>query len=197
MEAKKCAIFLFDTYADWEPALAIVGLKNYGSFAIDSFSVNGNVVTSMGGLHLKPSHRLDQINPQEYELLLLPGGELWEKGGNVEIIPLLEEFHRAGKTIAAICGATVVLAKTGLLNTTPHTSNMPGYLQQLAPEYQGTDFYRQSPCVRSGNIITANGAGMVEFATELYKTFEIMDELTIDKVEVLYKSGGMDNRLFA
>jgi putative intracellular protease/amidase len=197
MKTRKCALFLFDGYADWEPALAITGLKNYGGFSITSFSANGDVVTSMGGLKIMPEKALDEIEPNEFDLLMLPGGEVWEQGGNKEIIPLLQAFTATDKIIAAICGATVMLASLGILDKIPHTSNGLEYVKQLSPEYKGASFYEEAPCVKAGNIITANGAGMIEFACELYEAFEIADADTLKAVRDLYKSGGMENRLFA
>ena len=76
MKTRNCALFLFDGYADWEPALAITGLKNYGGFSITSFSANGDAITSMGGLKVIPEIAMDEIKPNEYDLLILPGGEV-------------------------------------------------------------------------------------------------------------------------
>lgn len=197
MKTRKCALFLFDGYADWEPALAITGLRNYGGFSITTFAATSKTVTSMGGLHIIPEKVLTQIEPAEFDLLMLPGGEIWEQGGNLEIIPLLQAFVKADKIVAAICGATVMLANLGILDKIPHTSNALGYLKQLSPHYQGEQFYQQAPCVAAGNIITANGAAMIEFACQLYETFEIVDPHTLTAVRDLYKSGGMENRLMA
>jgi putative intracellular protease/amidase len=197
MKTRKCALFLFDGYADWEPALAIAGLRNYGGFSITTFAATSEAVTSMGGLHIIPDKVLTQIEPAGFDLLMLPGGEVWEQGGNLEIIPLLQAFVKADKVIAAICGATVMLANQHLLDKIPHTSNALAYLKQLSPNYQGEQFYQQVPCVAAGNIITANGAAMIEFACQLYETFEIVDTNTLAAVRDLYKSGGMENRLMA
>jgi len=196
MDTKKCAVFLFNGYADWEPALAIAGLKSYGGYQIDSFSVNGETVISMGGLTVKPSLKIDEISSVDYDVLILTGGETWENGGNEEVSPLINDFYKTGKKVAAICAATIMLAKEGLLNETPHTSNMPGYLKQHVPGYFGEVHYQEKPCIRHHNLITANGAGMIEFAHEIFQALQILDEATLEKVQVLYKSGGIDNRLF-
>jgi len=98
MKTRKCALFLFDGYADWEPALAIAGLRNYGGFSITTFSATSKAVTSMGGLNIIPEKVLNQIEPAEFDLLMLPGGEVWEQGGNLEIIPLLQVFVKADKS---------------------------------------------------------------------------------------------------
>lgn len=197
MKNRKCALFLFDTYADWEPALAVAGLNQYSDVAIETFSLAGGVVTSAGGLDVNTRRAMENIRPEEYDLLLLPGGGAWEQGGNRETEPLIRGFAEQGKTIAAICAATTMLGRMGLLDTIPHTSNAPDYLKQLAPDYRGGEYYQVQPAVTAGNIITANGAAMIEFAFEIFRACNIMDETTHDALFDLYKSGGMVNRLYA
>ena len=196
MKTKKCALFLFEGYADWEPALAITGLKNYGGYDMVTFSLDMQPFHSMGGIKVLPDFSMTEIDPADFDLLILPGGEAWEQGGNTEIFPLIKSFHQAGKVIAAICGATLSLAHSGLLDHIPHTSNDLQFLKQCCPTYQGADHYQNTPCVDGGQIITANGAGMIEFALAIYRKFKIADPETLKKVELLYKSGGMDNQLF-
>jgi len=192
MKTRKCALFLFDGYADWEPSLVTTGLNNYSDFSIQSFSIEGKPVTSMGGLIVSPTTSLEGIG-QDFDLLLLPGGNAWETGENQKMLPLIQEAIRGGKTVAAICAATIALADAGILNTIPHTSNEKGYLERHSKHYSGQQYYVETPCVASDNIITANGAGMIEFAHEIYKAVEAFDTPTIESITALYKSGGMIN----
>jgi putative intracellular protease/amidase len=199
MKNRTCALFLFDGYADWEPALAIAGLNKYSDVAIKTFSVSGRPVTSMGGLVVTPQQALSTVRADNIDLLLIPGGEAWEvdKEANREIGPLVQALQDRQKPVAAICGATILLAEMGLLDALPHTSNGPGYLEAHCPSYRGTPFFRQQPCVAAGGIITANGAAMIEFAGALYGALGIFDEITLEGVQELYKSGGMVNKLQA
>ena len=50
--------------------------------------------------------------------------------------------------MAAICAATLALARAGLLNERQHTSNAKEYL--IASGYSGDQFYRQAPVVTDG-----------------------------------------------
>lgn len=196
MTKRKCAIFLFDGYADWEPALAIAGLRQYGGFEVDSFAINREPIISNGGLKLLPDLSVNEVNADEYELLIIPGGAAWEEGKNREIIPVVKEFKQKSKKIAAICGATILLAEMALFNSSKHTSNSDAdYLKQFCPLYQGASLYQKEPAITDNDIITANGAAMVEFAHEIFKSMEIMPPEVLDNVKILYKSGGMDNRL--
>ena len=75
-------------------------------------------------------------------LLLLPGGDMWEglirARDSMRSSPTL---HARGVPIAAICGATLALARAGLLNDRAHTSNEQAYLTSMAPEYTGAAQY--------------------------------------------------------
>lgn len=196
MKNRKCAIFVFDGYADWEPALAITGLRQYGGFEVESFGLAREPVISNGGLKILPDMNADDINPDEYELLILPGGTAWEEGKNREIIDVVKSFVGKKKHIAAICGATILLAEAGLLDTLDHTSNNDaGYLKQFCPDYGGESRYKSKPAVSDGLIITANGAAMIEFAHEIFKSMQILPPEVLENVTILYKSSGMDNRL--
>jgi putative intracellular protease/amidase len=193
---RKCALFLFDTYADWEPALAVAGLNEYSDFSIETFSITGGAIVSNGGLEVHTKYALEHIHAEDYDLLLLPGGSTWEQGGNREIESLVRSFVEQKKTIAAICAATTLLGDMGLLDNISHTSNALDYLQHYAPAYKGEAHYSIQPAVSAENIITANGAAMIEFAFEIFKAFDVMDETTFDALFDLYKSGGMVNRLY-
>lgn len=196
MKNRKCAIFVFDGYADWEPALAIAGLRQYGGFEVESFGLAREPIISNGGLKILPDMNADDVNSDEYDLLILPGGTAWEEGKNREIIDVVKSFVGKKKHIAAICGATILLAETGLLDTLDHTSNNDaGYLKQFCLAYEGESRYKSKPAASDGLIITANGAAMIEFAHEIFKSMQILPPEVLENVTILYKSSGMDNRL--
>ena len=199
MKTRTCALFLFDGYADWEPALTVAGLNKYSDFAIETFSVSGGPVTSMGGLTVQPQKSLSAVRADTIDLLLLPGGDAWEQDAqaNREIEPLVASMVGSQKPVAAICGATILLARMGLLDDVPHTSNGPGYLEGFCPAYRGSRFFQLQPSVSAGGLITANGAAMIVFAGAIYGHFRVFDEATLEGVLELYKSGGMVNKLHA
>ncbi len=70
----------------------------------------------MLGMVVKPDLTLEQVIPDLYDVLLVVGGTgcevLWD---NVVLHSIIQAFNRAGKTIAAICIAPVVLARAGIL----------------------------------------------------------------------------------
>ena len=76
--------------------------------------------------------------------------------------------------IAAICGATVAIAKLGLLRGRQHTSNGLNYLQSQVPGYTDAERYVDAPAVRDRKLITASGLADVEFAREIFEELEVM-----------------------
>ena len=164
MKERSCYLFIFDGFAGWEPALITTGLNRYSNFEIKTFSIDGRTIKSMGNLSVQPDLNLEEIKVTDPDLLILRGGNAWELGGNTEISKLTKEVFYQGKTIAAICAATTFLAKQGLYDSVKHTSNGLEYLKKQVAEYDAEYNYVNVPCVADKNVITANGAAMIEFA---------------------------------
>ena len=187
---KTCAVFIFDGFADHEISLTTAWLGGKGTeFAIETFSTNGQPVTAMSGIRIMPHTSLKMMEPEDFDLLLLPGGDRWKEGDNMEIFPLINATI-GKKPIAAISGATLALGDLGLLNGIPHTSNFPGFLKHYCPDYTGEHLYQTMACVNTSNIITANGVAIIEFAFEILKTFGVFDDPKAQEWKELYLSGG-------
>lgn len=174
-QLRNCYVFLFNSYSDWEPALAMYGIANFTDVRIVTFSFTGDAVTSGGGLNIQPQLSLDEAMKADIDLLILPGGEAMENGSNTAILPLVKQLLAQQKTIAAICGATVLLAQHGFLDNIAHTSNHPEVLKQQAPAYKGTNQYQQAPAVADKQIITASGTAMTAFAKAIYQHFNLLE----------------------
>jgi len=187
---RTCAVFIFDGFADQDVSLTMAWLGGQNSdFGIETFSANGHPVTSASGLRVMPHTGLKMIDPEDFDLLLLPGGDMWKEGDNLEIFPLIRSTL-GKRPIAAISAAVLALADLGLLDDVPHTCNFPGFLKHYCPEYAGEDLYQCVPCVNTGNIITANGVALIEFAYEILKTFDVFDDQKAQEWKELYLSSG-------
>jgi putative intracellular protease/amidase len=86
----------------------------------------------------------------------------------VPLEALLHRLEREGVPIAAICGATLAVARAGLLEDRAHTSNELAYLQRI-PSYRGSNRYVDALAVRDRGLITASGLGPTEFAREIFE----------------------------
>ncbi|MDM8158342.1 type 1 glutamine amidotransferase family protein [Labilibaculum sp. K2S] len=186
---KKIYVFLFDGFSDWEISYFTPEINKSEQFKLVYFSKDGKPVKSMGGLQIKPTTSLNEINCKDVDMLILPGGSAWEKGENIEIEKLTKNLFENGKSIAAICAATTYLGQLGILNDLKHTSNDLNYLKGIAPNYCGEENYQNSFAVTDKNVITANGIASIEFSREIFKTIELYDDKNIEKWFQLFKNG--------
>ena len=160
---KKIYVFLFDGFSDWEISYLTPEINKSEQFDLFYFSKDGKPITSMGGLQIKPTTSLNEINFNDIDMLILPGGSAWEKGEIKEIDKITKNLFENGKSIAAICAATTYLGQLGILDDLKHSSNDLNYLKGIAPNYCGEDNYQNSLAVTDKNIVTANGIASIEF----------------------------------
>jgi putative intracellular protease/amidase len=128
----------------------------------------------MGGLTVLPSKTVSDVDPSDVAAFILPGGDRWEKAPvEPELEQLLNQLDASEIPIAAICGATVAIAR--LLRGRRHTSNGLNYLRSYVSGYADADKYVDAPAVRDRNLITASGLGDVEFARELFEQLDVLN----------------------
>lgn len=169
-------VLVFDGFADWEPAHALAELRRWGRRTVRAVGFTSAPVVSMGGLRVCPDMALDEVAIDDVELLLMPGGDMWEQPSAYpretleRLITRLVEIERP---VAAICAATLALGRAGVLNDRRHTSNERGYLPAHAPDYVGAAHYVEAPAVRDRHVITASGLAPVDFAREIFAELAI------------------------
>lgn len=168
-------IVVFDGFADWEPAHALAELRRWGKRTVRTVGFSAAPVVSMGGLTVVPDVVLDAVRAEEVELLLLPGGDLWEHGTypRAALEALLAQLVDAERPIAAICAATLALGRARVLDDRQHTSNGRDYLSTQIPEYTGAPQYVDAAAVRDKHVITATGLAPVDFARAIFAELQI------------------------
>jgi putative intracellular protease/amidase len=174
MASRAVHVLVFDGFADWEPAFALAELRRSGRRTVVVVGFDARPVTSMGGLRVTPERGLGEARPADVELLILPGGDLWEgEYPRAALEALLGALTAAAVPVAAICGATLAVARAGLLDGRRHTSNMPGYLREHVPGYGGAAAYDPALAVSDRGVITASGLGPVEFARAIFQALGV------------------------
>jgi putative intracellular protease/amidase len=175
MPEKAVYVLLLDGFADWEPAHAVAELRRHGKYRVESIGLTSTPVESMGGLRVLPSKTVADVDPSDVAVFILPGGDRWETSPvDPEVEGLVRRLDDEGTPIAAICAATVAVARMGLLRGRRHTSNGLKYLRSKAPDYTEDANYVDAPAVRDRGLITASGLGDVEFARELFEELDVL-----------------------
>src|ERR1700733_10346416 len=106
--ARVVALLVFDGFADWEPAFVLTGLRRWGGKTVATAGYDLTPVTSMGGLRVVPDRTLADLSPQETEILILPGGDVWETGYPADLLdPVLARMGGGGGLVAVLFGAAV------------------------------------------------------------------------------------------
>ncbi len=158
--------------------------KDAPKISLKTVSLNKEPIKTMGGLTVLPDCVIDDIAVNGRGVLLLPGADTWNDPKHSSIIEKAKEFLDAGATVCAICGATAALAGAGLLDNRPHTSNGPGFLEMVSPNYKGRSFYTDRPSVADNNLITAGSTGGLLWAKLI---IERLGVFSADKLEAWYK----------
>ena len=177
MPDKAIYFLVVEGFADWEAAHALAELRRYGGYRVEAVGLSRDPVISMGGLRVMPSQTVADIDPTDVAVFILPGGDRWE------IVPVEPELESTLKRlderqvpIAAICAATVAIARVGLLRGRRHTSNGLKYLQSHVSSYTEEQQYVHRPAVRDRGLITASGLADVEFARELLEQLGVLSQ---------------------
>ena len=103
------------------------------------FSQDGNTVAASNGLVITPESDLEEA--LKCDTVALCAGIDVQKAANKELISWLRKLDRKGADIGAICTATYLLAKAGLLDDyecTIHWENIASFLEEF-PDLQVTN----------------------------------------------------------
>lgn len=180
MRTGKVYLYVFHTMSDWEYGYLIAELNSGRCFKKDlaplkviTVGVNKEIITTMGGLSIKPDIPLDECTLESKDLLILPGGNTWREEIHQPILKKVGEALKLGTIVRAICGATEALANMGYLDFRKHTSNDLEYLKMVCPNYKGEPFYEKQPAVSDENLVTASGLAPLEFTIEVLKKLDV------------------------
>ena len=175
---------VYDGISDWEYGYVLAHINSQefqafpDRFAIKTVGRNKESIRTKGGLTVVPDLSLDKLNPSDGKMLILCGSDNAASGGIDDFVDAAKRFIDNGICVAAICGATATLARKGILDNVPHTSNAKEFLEMTG--YAGSQNYIQEPVVSTDYLITAGGIEPIAFAAEIFRKLEIYSETTLD-----------------
>jgi protease I len=154
-KGKKIAIITGDNTEDLEFFYPYYRFNEEG-YDVDVITLKGGNFAGKHGIGLKNSKAINDIRPQDYELVYLPGGKAPQKLSEDEkVIEFIREFKTTGKKIAAICHGAQILAKADLIRG-KKIAAWPGIKDEI--EKAGATFADEA-LKEDGQFITARKPG--------------------------------------
>ncbi len=176
----RVAVVLARDFADWEYALIAGTGGPYYGLDVEYFTPEPGEVHSQGGLAAVVSRNMDEISGWQPDAVAVIGSAVWQTGQAPDIAAMLKAQHSAGTVVAGICGATLALARAGLLNDVPHTSNNADFLTQNVPGYAGSKLYQPTPsAVSHDRVITAPGTAPVSFTAAVFESVGLAQDTVL------------------
>jgi protein deglycase len=165
---KRLFLFLAPGFEEIE-AITTMDILRRAGLNVASVSIAGDLrVVGAHGIAVEADCLYPDIDFAEADMLILPGGQPGTKNLNVHegLKAALTNFAQAGKPLAAICAAPMILGQLGLLEgreATCYPGNEVHLKGAILSEYM---------LVQDGNIITAAGPGVAaEFALQIVSFF--------------------------
>jgi len=159
-------------FNDTEFSVTRKGLED-GGISVTVSSVTSAEAISMKGVRVKPDKELRQIDPDEYDALIIIGGSGTPKLLEYpEVMDKIRKFNERGKLIGAICLAPILLARSGILKGVVSTVFPTDFSISLLK--QGGATYSRIHVVEDENIITADGPDSAkEFVDKILKKLNV------------------------
>lgn len=163
-------IFYYDGFCEFEVVHAVNQFKEKAFSA----ALENRVYISEEHQKFLPDKTIHEINPDEIDLFIIPGGDssiLYEKQ---ELREFISKLNEKNKLIAGICGGAELMAYYGLLNDKKANGDWEEFKinENNKDIYEKIDIVKED-VVRDGNSITSIGKAYVEFAIELGKVMNI------------------------
>ena len=146
-------VLMVDGFEEIE-AIEPIDIMRRAGLNVVTVGVNNQLVKGAHNILIKTDIMIDDVNTEDMELLMLPGGPGHTiLDDNKKVHELIDYASENDLYIAAICAAPSIIGKKGLLNGKKATC-FPGFEQFLLGAELVCD---KSVC--DGKIITGKGAG--------------------------------------
>ncbi len=145
----------------------------YGDVHFEQLSVGlCSPIRTTFGFDVLPEQRLDEINPDDFDALVIPGGfgdaGFYEEALSEPFLDVIRSFDARQAPIAAVCVSSLSLAAAGVLKGKRATVyHQVGGTRKAELESYGAVFVDE-PLVIDGHLMTSTGPGTgIELALKL------------------------------
>lgn len=122
----------------------------------------------------------------------MPGADTWGAPQYIDDLSKTKDLLNVGGTVAAICGATVALGNTDILDEYKHISNSLGFLQQFCPIYSRVKIYLDKIALVDDNLITTGSTGSLLWTKYIIQKLGVFNEDTLEGWYDYFKAGNAD-----
>ncbi len=153
---KKAIVLTADKFEDMEVYVPIFRLLEEG-WQVDVAAPKKEEINGEHGYSLMPDKTIEEVNPDEYDLLLIPGG--FPDGAPATVrkikkaLEITQSFFENNKPVASICHGPWTLADAGVIKGRHLTS----YWHDGVPEdiKKAGGIWEDKDVVVDGNLVTS------------------------------------------
>lgn len=133
------------------PVIAAPSVKRM-NLVIHDFEPGWDTYVERKGYIIESQISFSEVNPAEYEAVIIPGGRAPEYLRNdARVIKIVREFHKSNKYIFAICHGVQILVTAGLVDQ----KNIACYEHvKFEVEACGGHYITPDEAVKDGKIVT-------------------------------------------
>jgi protease I len=148
---KKALMISADNFEDSELLVPYYRLKEEG-IKVDIASLKKGKIKGKHGYEVDVDKTLKEVDPAEYDILVLPGGKAPEAiRKEREAIDIAKHFFQSNKPVSAICHGPQTLITAGLVKGRHATC-----YRSVAPEMREAGaVYEDKEVVVDGNLVTS------------------------------------------
>jgi protease I len=154
-ETMKALIISADNFEDTELLVPFYRLREEG-LVVEIASIKPGTIRGKHGYEVEASLNLRGVNPDDYSLLVLPGGRAPERLRiEKEALDIARHFFREKKPVSAICHGPQILVSAGLMKGRRATCyrSVAGELRNAGALYEDREV------VVDGNLVTSRQPG--------------------------------------
>ena len=164
---KQVGLLLFPGFSEFEVTVAL-SLVPSATHEVVTLALGENTIKSEAGLLCQPHCKLNDVEPTDLEVLIIPGGDMSHLKDAEPLFAFVKELYKREKLLAAICSGPYVLAQAGVLENRPYTVTFTREARDFLGCFDEATF-RYEPVIQDKNVITAQGHAFASFGLAVAK----------------------------
>ncbi len=170
----KALMISADDFEDTELLVPYYRLKEEG-IQVDLASINKGRIKGKHGYEVEVDKTLKEVKPEEYDILVLPGGKAPETvRKEKKAIEIARHFFEKNKPVSAICHGPQTLISAGVLKGRHATC-----YKSVAPEMKDAGaLYEDKEVLVDGNLVTSRQPS--DLPAFLRETMKILKKKSVE-----------------